>query len=484
MIKKTILPSFYYISIYILLLPPLNLDLDFSIDLAVFQFLRRSHRLDLAVFQFRPRSRRLDLDLDLAVSSLSTRIDNIQIFLEERNKKETKEENNNPPTSNSANERDTEIENTQRLCENTPETQKTETMEENNYDKYNNTPAPNSANERDTEIENTQRLCEDTPETQKTEVITQPEMTPTQKFEIPTFNLLTPEYTPTQIIDNGTTTQEDNDTKADSPSLKRKDNKEEDDSKAKKAKINPSNEDNAKKLSIKYMLSLCRKQRILNLPVDKNWFSILETPGKSITETHIDAALLLLKSRKSKMPNLFFNRKTVVLGQSFLQKIDDGYLEFLEDPSTLDIKDELVENEILNSTDYIYTLARISKKLWIMALIDMDKKSITAFNVSEKCLDDQLIMDHFRAYSKVLPYIRKTYLRPEEQCDIKNPFKIRIEKKSLPQVCQTDSGIVSLKILECMAMRISYSLKLKVANISELRKKLASDIFAEILTFI
>ncbi|CAN8242060.1 unnamed protein product, partial [Cochlearia groenlandica] len=255
------------------------------------------------------------------------------------------------------------------------------------------------------------------------------------------------------------------------------DNKEEDDSKAKKAKINPSNEDNApfivfqrrsergqvpsrhtkepyteekKKHPIFYPFNIPdkermknynewkasrkhTKQRILNLPVDKNWFSILETPGKSITETHIDAALLLLKSRKSKMPNLFFNRKTVVLGQSFLQKIDDGYLEFLEDPNTLDIKDELVENEILNSTDYIYTLARISKKLWIMALIDMDKKSITTFNVSEKCLDDQLIMDHFRAYSKVLPYIRKTYLRPEEQCDIKNPFKIRIEKKSLPQ---------------------------------------------------
>ncbi|CAF1758330.1 unnamed protein product, partial [Brassica napus] len=64
----------------------------------------------------------------------------------------------------------------------------------------------------------------------------------------------------------------------------------------------------------------CRKPRINQEIVNAKWFSDIETPGKNLSKTHIEAGLELLKLRKINNPDLFLNKTALVVGVKFLEK--------------------------------------------------------------------------------------------------------------------------------------------------------------------
>ncbi|CAN6857907.1 unnamed protein product [Brassica oleracea] len=64
----------------------------------------------------------------------------------------------------------------------------------------------------------------------------------------------------------------------------------------------------------------CRKLRINQEIITAKWFSDIETPGKKLSKTHIEAGLELLKLRKINNLDLFLNKTALVVGVKFLEK--------------------------------------------------------------------------------------------------------------------------------------------------------------------
>nr|AAD25573.1 hypothetical protein [Arabidopsis thaliana] len=174
-----------------------------------------------------------------------------------------------------------------------------------------------------------------------------------------------------------------------------------------------------------------RKNKPLSIAgniVDRKWFTTLETPGKAITATiflknlvklHVDAALELMKTRKESNPELFENKSVVFVGSSFLNVIDESYMEFLDNKEGFQFQSE----EITMS----YIVWNILKK---------------------------------------------------EDMDV-SPFSIKV-LTTFPQTPRNEeSGIYMLKFMECYSMYTSHS-NLEGNIIQNVRNKLAADIFTEL----
>ncbi|CAN6856212.1 unnamed protein product [Brassica oleracea] len=66
-----------------------------------------------------------------------------------------------------------------------------------------------------------------------------------------------------------------------------------------------------------------KKLRINQEIVTAKWFSDIETPGKKLSKTHIEAGFELLKLRQINNPDLFLNKTGLVVGVKFLGEIDE-----------------------------------------------------------------------------------------------------------------------------------------------------------------
>ncbi|CAB88532.1 putative protein [Arabidopsis thaliana] len=195
-----------------------------------------------------------------------------------------------------------------------------------------------------------------------------------------------------------------------------------------------------------------RKNKPLSIAgnnVDTKWFTTLETPGKAITATHVDAALELMKTRKESNPELFKNKSVVFVGSSFLNE----------------------------ETKCILAPFCIKGKCWVALLIHLEQKTVCIWECAASYLTEEVKKKYVDAYSIAMPYIVRNILKKEDM-DV-SPFSIKV-LTTFPQAPRNEeSGIYMLKFMECYSMYTSHS-NLEGNIIQNVRNKLAADIFTEL----
>ncbi|CDY21697.1 BnaA09g44480D [Brassica napus] len=197
-----------------------------------------------------------------------------------------------------------------------------------------------------------------------------------------------------------------------------------------------------------------KKLRINQEIVNAKWFSDIETPGKKLSKTHIEAGFELLKLRQINNPDLFLNKTALVVGVKFLEEIDEFYDEFLDDK-------------------------KVAEKYWLGVVINLEKRNITAFNCAAMKFTDASLVPYVNAYAMALPFMIRYFFKDVSMDTSK--FSIKIVSEGFPQVLKIeDSGVYALKLIECHAMRIVDLTKLSEEKIAIIREKLAVDIFSEL----
>ncbi|KAG2286550.1 hypothetical protein Bca52824_046154 [Brassica carinata] len=192
----------------------------------------------------------------------------------------------------------------------------------------------------------------------------------------------------------------------------------------------------------------------------------LETPGRKLLKTHIEAGLELLKTRKRNNPDLFLNKTALVVGVKFLEEIDELYDEFLDDKEGFQFESGFGKYNIEKNISY-----------WLGIVVNLEKRSVTAFNSAAVKFTDANVGAYVNAYAMVLPFMLCNIIKDFNVDTSK--FDINIVSEDYPQVLKIeDSGVYALKLIECHAMRIVDFTKLSEEKIAFIREKLAVDIFS------
>nr|VDD50344.1 unnamed protein product [Brassica oleracea] len=197
------------------------------------------------------------------------------------------------------------------------------------------------------------------------------------------------------------------------------------------------------------------KLRINHEIVTAKWFSDIETSGKKLSKTHIEAGLELLKLRKINNLDLFLNKTALVVGVKFLEEIDELYDEFLGDKE-------------------------VKEKYWVGVVVNLEKRSITAFNCAVMKFTDASLVPYINAYAMALPFMIRNFFKDVSMYT--SMFSIKIVSEGFPHVPKIeDNGVYALKLIECHAMRIVDLAKLRkllsIAKSCEVEVSLQEDGF-------
>uniref|UniRef100_A0A0D3AUN7 Ubiquitin-like protease family profile domain-containing protein n=1 Tax=Brassica oleracea var. oleracea TaxID=109376 RepID=A0A0D3AUN7_BRAOL len=197
-----------------------------------------------------------------------------------------------------------------------------------------------------------------------------------------------------------------------------------------------------------------KKLRINQEIVTAKWFSDIETPGKKLSKMHIEAGFELLKLRQINNPDLFLNKTALVVGVKFLEEINELYDEFLDDK-------------------------KVAEKYWLGVVVNLEKRSITAFNCAAMKFTDASLVPYVNAYAMAFPFMIRNFFKDVSMDTSK--FSIKNVSEGFPHVLKIeDGGVYALKLIECHAMRIVDLTKLSEEKIAIIREKLAVDIFSEL----
>ncbi|KAG2304464.1 hypothetical protein Bca52824_033115 [Brassica carinata] len=218
---------------------------------------------------------------------------------------------------------------------------------------------------------------------------------------------------------------------------------------------------------------------INNVRVNAKWFSDLETPGRKLLKTHIEAGLEPLKTRKRNNPDLFLNKTALVVGVKFLEEIEELYDEFLDDKEGFQFESGFGKYNIEKNINVLYSAIEIEEKYWLGIVVNLEKRSVTAFNSAAVKFTDANIRAYVNAYAMVLPFMLRNIFKDVNVDTSK--FDINVVSEDYPQVLKIeDSGVYALKLIECHAMRIVDFTKLSEEKTAFIREKLAVDIFSEL----
>ncbi|KAG2311357.1 hypothetical protein Bca52824_022914 [Brassica carinata] len=139
--------------------------------------------------------------------------------------------------------------------------------------------------------------------------------------------------------------------------------------------------------------------------VNTKWFSHLETPGRNLSKTHIEAGLELLKLRKRNNPDLFLNKTALVVGVKFLEEIDELYDEFLDDKEGFQLESGFDKYNIEKNITFLYSSIAVEEDYWLGIVVNLEKRNITAFNCAALKYTDADMWAYVNAYAMVLPFM-------------------------------------------------------------------------------
>ncbi|CAE5975494.1 unnamed protein product [Arabidopsis arenosa] len=161
------------------------------------------------------------------------------------------------------------------------------------------------------------------------------------------------------------------------------------------------------------------------IKVDSKWFTTLETQGKPISGSHVDAALHLIKTRRENHPEMYLNKTVVFVGSSFLNAIDDEYAEFVVAKDDFQFSSEEISKlEIGSKTNYIYAPMCLKGKCWVPVVINIERRSLIILDYATSFVSENVKRMHVVAYSVAMLYILRKLLNKTDM-DVSS-FKISV----------------------------------------------------------
>ncbi|CAN6870751.1 unnamed protein product [Brassica oleracea] len=126
-----------------------------------------------------------------------------------------------------------------------------------------------------------------------------------------------------------------------------------------------------------------------------------------------------------KLPEKNFQKRIL---KQFLEEIDELYDEFLGDKE-------------------------VEEKYWVGVVVNLEKRSITAFNCAAMKFTYASLVPYINAYAMALPFMIRNFFK-DVSMDT-SMFSIKIVFEGFPQVPKIeDNGVYALKLIKCHAMRI------------------------------
>ncbi|CAN7076197.1 unnamed protein product [Brassica oleracea var. botrytis] len=212
------------------------------------------------------------------------------------------------------------------------------------------------------------------------------------------------------------------------------------------------------------------KLRINQEIVTAKWFSDIETPGKKLSKM-VRLYYLLFLSQNIEA-DLFLNKTALVVGVKFLEEIDELYDEFLDDKKGFQFGTGFDKYNIEKNINFLYSTIAVAEKYWLGVVVNVEKRSITAFNCAAMKFTDASFVPYVNAYAMALPFMIRNFFKDVSMDTSKFSIKIVLKIE--------DSGVYALKLIECHGIRIMDLTKLSEEKNAIIREKLAVDIFSEL----
>ncbi|KAG2266397.1 hypothetical protein Bca52824_073476 [Brassica carinata] len=185
------------------------------------------------------------------------------------------------------------------------------------------------------------------------------------------------------------------------------------------------------------------------------------------------------ETETDKQSNLFPNKTALVVGVKFLEEIDELYDEFLDDKKSFQFVTGFDKYNIEKNINFLYSAIAVEEKYWLGVVVNLEKRSIIAFNCAAMKYTDASLVPYVNAYAMALPFMIRNFFK-DVSMDTRK-FSIKIVSEGFPQVLKIEnSEVYALKLIECHAMRIVDLTKLSEEKIAIIREKLAVDIFSEL----
>ncbi|CAN6836250.1 unnamed protein product [Brassica oleracea] len=86
------------------------------------------------------------------------------------------------------------------------------------------------------------------------------------------------------------------------------------------------------------------------------------------------------KRKQINNPDLFLNKTALVVGVKFLEEIDELYDEFLGDKEGFQFGTGFDKYNIEKNINFLYSAIAVEEKYWVGVVVNLEKRSITAFN--------------------------------------------------------------------------------------------------------
>jgi len=147
---------------------------------------------------------------------------------------------------------------------------------------------------------------------------------------------------------------------------------------------------------------------------------------------HIEAGFELLKLRQINNPDLFLNKTALVVGVKFLEEIDELYDEFLDDKKGFQFGTGFDKYNIEKTINFLYSTIVVAEKYLLGVVVNLEKRSITAFNCAAMKFADASLVPYDNAYAMALPFMIRNFFKDVSMDTSK--FSIKIVSESFSQV--------------------------------------------------
>ncbi|KAF3560933.1 hypothetical protein DY000_02016976 [Brassica cretica] len=112
---------------------------------------------------------------------------------------------------------------------------------------------------------------------------------------------------------------------------------------------------------------------------------------------------------------------------------------------------------------------KVAEKYWLGVVVNLEKRSIKAFNCAATKFTDASLVPYVNAYAMALLFMIRNFFKDVSMDTSK--FSIKIVSEGFPQVLKIeDSGVYALKLIECHAMRMVDLTKLSEEKIAIIRE--------------
>ncbi|KAG2271789.1 hypothetical protein Bca52824_066344 [Brassica carinata] len=126
---------------------------------------------------------------------------------------------------------------------------------------------------------------------------------------------------------------------------------------------------------------------------------------------HIEVGFELLKLRQINNPDLFLNKTALVIGVKFLEEIDELYDEFLDDNKGFQFVTGFDKYNIEKNINFLYSAIAVAEKYLLGVVVNLENRSITAFNCAAMKFTDASLVPYVNAYAMALPFMIHNFFK-------------------------------------------------------------------------